>query len=315
MSASLRTRRDDGAGRPFLGFGLGLRPEHYTAVLEERPAVDWFEIVSENYLVDGGKPLYFLDRIREHYPMVMHGVSLSIGGSDPLDAGYLAALKRLAARVEPAWISDHLCWTGIDGRNLHDLLPLPYTEEAIAHVAGRVGRVQDCLGRRILLENVSSYVTYTDSRIPEWEFLRAVAERADCHILLDVNNVYVSACNHGFDALAYLDGMPPGRVRQIHLAGHGHNGSLIVDTHDRPVPDPVWALYAEAIARLGPVSTMIERDDDIPPLQTLLAELAQARSLAESAGCRRPDIRLARQDERATGAGIDTGTGTGTAPP
>ena len=288
MTTSLRPRRNASAGRPFLGFGLGLRPEHYPAVLEDRPAVDWFEIISENYLVAGGKPLYFLDRIREHYPMVMHGVSLSIGGCDPLDPGYLAALKRLAARVEPAWISDHLCWTGIDGRNLHDLLPLPYTEEAIAHVAGRVGQVQDCLGRQILLENVSSYVTYTDSRISEWEFLSAVAERADCHILLDVNNVYVSAHNHGFDPLAYLDGVPPGRVRQIHLAGHSHNGSLIVDTHDHPVPDPVWALYAEAIARLGPVSTMIERDDDIPPLEALLAELAQARSLAESASRPRP---------------------------
>ena len=288
MTTSLRPRRNASAGRPFLGFGLGLRPEHYPAVLEGRPAVDWFEIISENYLVAGGKPLYFLDRIREHYPMVMHGVSLSIGGCDPLDPDYLAALKRLAARVEPAWISDHLCWTGIDGRNLHDLLPLPYTEEAIAHVAGRVGQVQDCLGRQILLENVSSYVTYTDSRISEWEFLSAVAERADCHILLDVNNVWVSAHNHGFDPLAYLDGVPPGRVRQIHLAGHSHNGSLIVDTHDHPVPDPVWALYAEAIARLGPVSTMIERDDDIPPLEALLAELAQARSLAESAGRPRP---------------------------
>ena len=288
MTTPLRPRRNASAGRPFLGFGLGLRPEHYPAVLEDRPAVDWFEIISENYLVAGGKPLYFLDRIREHYPMVMHGVSLSIGGCDPLDPDYLAALKRLAARVEPAWISDHLCWTGIDGRNLHDLLPLPYTEEAIAHVAGRVGQVQDCLGRRILLENVSSYVTYTDSRISEWEFLSAVAERADCHILLDVNNVWVSAHNHGFDPLAYLDGVPPGRVRQIHLAGHSHNGSLIVDTHDHPVPDPVWALYAEAIARLGPVSTMIERDDDIPPLEALLAELAQARSLAESAGRPRP---------------------------
>ena len=280
MSTPLRPRQGGSADRPFLGFGLGLRPEHYAAVLESRPAVDWFEIISENYLVAGGKPLYFLDRIREHYPMVMHGVSLSIGGSDPLDTGYLAALKRLAARVEPAWISDHLCWTGIDGRNLHDLLPLPYTEEAIAHVAGRVIQAQDCLGRRILLENVSSYVTYTDSRLSEWEFLSAVAERADCHILLDVNNVYVSAHNHGFDPLAYLDGVPPGRVRQIHLAGHSHNGSLIVDTHDHPVPDPVWALYAEAVARLGPVSTMIERDDDIPPLEVLLAELAQARSLA-----------------------------------
>ena len=287
MSTPLPSRRDvktDGpADRPFLGFGLGLRPEHYLEVLESRPAVDWFEIISENYLVDGGKPLHFLDRIREHYPMVMHGVSLSIGSSDPLDFEYLAALKRLAARVEPEWISDHLCWTGTDGRNLHDLLPLPYTEEAIAHVAERVSRVQDYLGRQILLENVSSYVTYTDSGIFEWEFLTAVAERADCCILLDVNNIYVSAHNHGFDALAYLDGVPSERVRQIHLAGHSYNGSLIVDTHDHPVPDPVWELYVETIARLGPVSTMIERDDDIPPLEVLLAELAQARSLAASA--------------------------------
>ena len=288
MSTPLWSREDakvdDPPPRPFLGFGLGLRPEHYLEVLESRPAVDWFEIISENYLVDGGKPLHYLDRIREHYPMVMHGVSLSIGGSDPLDAEYLAGLKRLAGRVEPAWISDHLCWTGIGGRNLHDLLPLPYTEEAVAHVAERVTRVQDCLGRQILLENVSSYVTYTDSRVSEWEFLSAVAERADCWILLDVNNVYVSAHNHGFDPLAYLDGVPSERVRQIHLAGHSHNGSLIIDTHDHPVPNPVWDLYVEAIARLGPVSTMIERDDDIPPLQVLLEELAQARLLAGSVG-------------------------------
>ena len=288
MSTPLRSREDakvdDPPRRPFLGFGLGLRPEHYLEVLESRPAVDWFEIISENYLVDGGKPLHYLDRIREHYPMVMHGVSLSIGGSDPLDAEYLAGLKRLAGRVEPAWISDHLCWTGIGGRNLHDLLPLPYTEEAVAHVAERVARVQDCLDRQILLENVSSYVTYTDSCVSEWEFLSAVAERADCWILLDVNNVYVSAHNHGFDPLAYLDGVPSERVRQIHLAGHSHNGSLIIDTHDHPVPNPVWDLYVEAIARLGPVSTMIERDDDIPPLEVLLEELAQARSLAESVG-------------------------------
>jgi len=288
MNTALRSGEDTRTGgparRPFLGFGLGLRPEHYSAVLDRRPAVDWFEIISENYLVDGGKPLHYLDRIREHYPMVMHGVSLSIGGSDPLDPDYLAGLKRLAARVEPAWVSDHLCWTGVDGRNLHDLLPLPYTEEAIAHVADRVGRVQDCLGRQILLENVSSYVTYTDSRVSEWEFLSAVAERADCWILLDVNNVYVSAHNHGFDPLAYLDGVPGDRVRQIHLAGHSHNGSLIIDTHDHPVPDPVWDLYVETVARLGPVSTMIERDDDIPPLEVLLEEMVQARTLAESAG-------------------------------
>ena len=257
-----------------------------------RPAVDWFEVISENYLVDGGKPLHFLDRIREHYPMVMHGVSLSIGSSDPLDLDYLAGLKRLAGRIQPEWISDHLCWTGIDGRNLHDLLPLPYTEEAIAHVAGRVSRVQDYLGRRILLENVSSYVTYTDSRVPEWEFLTAVAERADCWILLDVNNVHVSAHNHGFDALDYLGGVPSERVRQIHLAGHSHNGSLLIDTHDHPVPDPVWELYVEAIARLGPVSTMIERDDDIPPLAVLLDELARARALATSTDRRRSPSRV-----------------------
>ena len=287
MSASIRSHAGPGTDvptcSPFLGFGLGLRPEHYGAVLETLPAVDWFEVISENYLVDGGKPLYYLDRIRAHYPMVMHGVSLSIGGSDPLDPDYLTALKRLARRIEPEWISDHLCWTGIDGRNLHDLLPLPYTEEAIAHVADRVGQVQDLLGRRILLENVSSYVTYTDSHVPEWEFLSAVAERADCLILLDVNNVYVSAHNHGFEPLAYLDGVPGERVRQVHLAGHSRNGSLIIDTHDHPVPDPVWALYGEAVARLGPVSTMIERDDDIPPLDVLLDELAHARSLAHAA--------------------------------
>ena len=293
MSTPLRSRQDariDSPARgPFLGFGLGLRPEHYGEVLDSLPSVDWFEIISENYLVDGGKPLHFLDRIRERYPMVMHGVSLSIGSSDPLDFEYIAALKRLAARVEPEWVSDHLCWTGTDGRNLHDLLPLPYTEEAIAHVAERVSRVQDSLGRQILIENVSSYVTYTDSGISEWEFLSAVAERADCCILLDVNNVYVSAHNHQFDALAYLDGLPSKRVRQIHLAGHSYNGSLIVDTHDHPVPDPVWELYVETIARLGPVSTMIERDDDIPPLEVLLDELAQARSLAASA-CNHPSV-------------------------
>ena len=287
MAIPLRTgedvKVDSPDERPFLGFGLGLRPDHYLEVLEGRPAVDWFEIISENYLVDGGKPLHYLDRIREHYPMVMHGVSLSIGSSDPLDPDYLAGLKRLAGRVEPAWVSDHLCWTGVGGRNLHDLLPLPYTEEAIAHVAERVGRVQDYLGRQILLENVSSYVTYTDSRVPEWEFLAAVAERADCRILLDVNNVYVSAHNHEFDPLEYLDGVPSERVWQIHLAGHSYNGPLIIDTHDHPVPDPVWELYAEAIARLGPVSTMIERDDDIPPLDVLLDEVDRAKALAASA--------------------------------
>ncbi len=272
-----------GATRPFLGFGLGLRTEHYQAVLDDAPPVDWFEVVTENFLVAGGKPLHYLDRIRERYPLAMHGVSLSIGGSDPLDRDYLDAVKRLAARVEPAWISDHLCWTGIDGRNLHDLLPLPYTDEAVEHVAARVRQVQDVLERRILLENVSSYVTWDASAMSEWEFLAAVAGRADCLILLDVNNVYVSSHNHGFDPLDYLDGVPAERVWQIHLAGHSHNGAIIVDTHDHPVPDPVWTLYGEALRRLGPVTTMIERDDDIPELPVLVAELDAARAAAAEA--------------------------------
>ena len=267
--------------RPFLGYGLGLRTDHYQDILAQRPAVDWFEALTENYLVPGGKPLYFLDRIREHYPMVLHGVSLSIGGSDPLDKAYLRQVKALAARIDAAWISDHLCWTGADRINMHDLLPLPYTEEAVAHVADRVRQVQDILGRRILLENVSSYLSYTSSQLSEWEFLAAVAEAADCLILLDINNIFVSSHNHGFDPLKYLDGIPVERVWQHHLAGHSNLGRVIIDTHDHPVADPVWKLYAEAVKRFGRVSTMIERDDNIPPLADVLAELAQARVLAE----------------------------------
>jgi hypothetical protein len=266
--------------RPYLGYGLGLRTDHYEDVINNLPDVDWFEVISENYMVDGGKPLYYLDKVRSHYPLAMHGVSLSIGGTDPLDLEYLKRLKALAERVEPRWISDHLCWTGFQGKQLHDLMPLPYTEEAINHVAGRVAQVQELLGRRILLENVSSYVTYRHSTISEWEFLREIAERADCLILLDVNNVYVSASNHGFEPEAYLRGIPRERVYQFHLAGHSHNGEIIVDTHDHDVPDPVWDLYAEAVRRFGRVSTMIERDADIPPLADLLDELDQARRVA-----------------------------------
>ncbi len=265
---------------PDLGFGLGLRIDHYDTVLAERPAVDWFEIISENYMVEGGKPLHYLDRIRERYPVVMHGVSLSIGGTDPLDREYLTQLKALARRVEPAWISDHLCWTGKNGVNMHDLLPLPYTEEAIGHVAARVRQVQDFLGRRILLENVSSYVSYRESNLSEWDFLSAVAEQADCLILLDINNIYVSSFNHGFEPRAYLDGVPTARVQQFHLAGHMNYGDYIVDTHDHPVIDPVWELYAQALRRFGRVSTMIERDDNIPPLAELIAELDRARAIA-----------------------------------
>ncbi|MGI9330936.1 MAG: MNIO family bufferin maturase [Gammaproteobacteria bacterium] len=271
------------ADRSSLGFGLGLRTNHYEAILDEAPPVDWFEILSENYMVEGGKPLHFLDRIRADYPVVMHGVSLSIGSTAPLDFDYLAKLKRLAHRVEPAWVSDHLCWTGVAGQNMHDLLPVPYTQEAITHIADRVQQVQDYLGRQILLENVSSYVTWSDSQVEEWEFLSAIARQADCLLLLDVNNVYVSSQNHDFDPLDYFAGLPADRVRQFHLAGHSHNGELIIDTHDQPVPDPVWSLYAQALAIFGEVSTMIERDADIPPLPTLVAELEQARQVARRA--------------------------------
>jgi uncharacterized protein len=269
--------------RPSLGFGLGLRVDHYEAVLADRPRIDWFEVLTENYLVPGGKPLDYLMRIRERYPLAMHGVSLSIGSTAPLDREYLRQLKALAARVEPEWISDHLCWTGVAGRNTHDLLPLPYTEEALAHVVARVRAVQDVLERRILLENVSSYVTFRDSPLTEWQFLAEIAARADCLILLDVNNIYVSAVNHEFDPRLYVEAIPPERVQQIHLAGHENHGDYLVDTHDHPVPDPVWELYAHAIRRCGPVSTMIERDDRIPPLAELCAELEQAREVARAA--------------------------------
>lgn len=266
---------------PALGYGLGLRVEHYDELLGGEPAIDWLEALSENYLVPGGRPLDYLARLRERWPLVLHGVSLSIGSSDPLNRDYLAQLRRLAGTVEPAWISDHLCWTGVDGANLHDLMPLPYTEEAIDHVAARVREVQDFLQRRILLENVSSYVAFHASQLSESQFLAEIARRADCLILLDVNNVHVSAHNHGFDARAYLDEIPRERVQQFHLAGHEHNGALIVDTHDAAIVDPVWDLYAYAVRRFGRVSTMIERDDRIPPLAELVAELHRARAVAE----------------------------------
>ncbi len=265
---------------PYLGFGLGLRPDHYQSVLEGKPQVDWFEILSENYMVPGGKPLHFLDRIVERYPVVMHGVSLSVGSTDPLDKHYLDALKTLADRAHPLWVSDHLCWTGVNGLNMHDLLPLPYTEEALTHVAQRVRRVQEHIERPFLLENVSTYLTYEHSAMSEWDFLRGVSEEADCGILLDINNIYVSAFNHGFDPAHYLAGIPPERVAQFHLAGHTNRGDCIIDTHDHPIVDPVWRLYEDALRRFGPVSTMIERDADIPPLDELLAELSVARELA-----------------------------------
>jgi uncharacterized protein (UPF0276 family) len=261
------------------GFGLGLRPPHYEAILNEPHDIDWLEVVTENYLVPGGKPLHYLDRIRAEFPVAMHGVSLSIGSTDPLDRDYLAQVRALADRIEPSWISDHLCWTGVEGLNVHDLLPLPYTEEALAAVVDRLGEVQDALGRRLLLENVSSYLTYRASEMTEWEFLREVAQRADCDILLDINNIYVSSVNHRFDPSTYLQAMPKARVRQFHLAGHSDMGGHLIDTHDQPIVAPVWDLYREAVLRFGAVPTMIERDDNIPPLGELVAELDLARRI------------------------------------
>ncbi|MGB7814763.1 MAG: DUF692 domain-containing protein [Methylotenera sp.] len=273
---------------PDLGFGLGLRTAHYNDILETKPKIDWFELLSENYMVPGGKPLHFLDKICENYPVVMHGVSLSIGSASPIDKEYLRDLRQLADRVQPAWISDHLCWTGVHGQNMHDLLPLPYTEATVKHVVERIGIVQDFLGRRILLENVSSYASYVDSSMSEWEFISQVCEQADCLLLLDVNNIYVSSYNHQFDAKAFIDGVPANRVQQIHLAGHHNHGDYIIDTHDAPIIDPVWDLYGHALSRFGAVSTMIERDDHIPPLNELVEELEVARSIAHKAISMRP---------------------------
>ena len=266
--------------RPYLGFGLGLRTEHYHDVLDTLPPLDWFEVITENYIIPGGKPLDFLFRIREHYPMVMHGVAMSIGSTDDLDWKYLKLVKNLADKLDVPWFSDHLCWTGMNGKNTHDLLPLPYTDEAIKHVANRIRQVTDFVERPMILENLSSYVTYKSSAMNEWEFYNAVVEEADCGMLLDINNIYVSAFNHEFDPLEYLNSVPIHRVYQFHLAGHSHEGDIIIDTHDHPVINEVWDLYESAVKRFGHVSTMIERDDNIPPLAEVMAELDQARRIA-----------------------------------
>jgi uncharacterized protein len=263
-----------------VGFGLGLRHEHYEEILEAPGKVAWFEAVSENYMIAGGQPLHWLDSFRRDYPMALHGVSMSIGSIDPLDEHYLEGLERLIERVEPMWVSDHLCFTGLRGINMHDLLPLPYTEEALNHVADRVMRVQDRLRRRLVLENVSSYVTYAASELTEWEFIAALCRRADCEVLLDVNNIYVSAFNHEFDPMDFLRGIPRERVRQFHLAGHTNNGTHIIDTHDHPIIGGVWDLYAEAVRLFPGTPTMIERDANIPPYAELLAELDMARDIA-----------------------------------
>ena len=265
------------------GFGLGLRPQHYSELIAETPPLDFLEIISENFMVEGGRPMVMLAAMAERWPLVMHGVSMSIGSADGLDLDYLRRLKALADHVRPAWVSDHLCWTGVGGTNTHDLLPLPYTDEALDIVCANITLAQDVLERELVLENPSSYLTFASSQMTEWAFLSAMCERTGCGLLLDVNNIHVSAVNHGFDARAYLQGLPADRIRQIHLAGHTQNGDLLIDTHDQPVPDPVWALYRAACERFGRVATMIERDDNIPPLAELLAELETARAISNEA--------------------------------
>jgi uncharacterized protein len=267
---------------PFLGFGVGLRRPHYAHILERRPAMDWFEVISENFMVAGGRPLEVLAAVRDRAPLVLHGVSLSIGTTDPLNRKYLADLRALARRFEPAWISDHLCWTGAAGHNLHDLLPLPYTAEVVRHVSQRIREVQDFLERPILLENVSSYLRFRDSTLSEWEFLRAVTEQADCGILLDINNIFVNAFNHRFSAEQYLDAIPVERVVQFHLAGHSDHGTHLLDTHDQPVREEVWALYERAVRRFGAVSTLIEWDDNIPEFSVLADTAERARRICET---------------------------------
>jgi uncharacterized protein (UPF0276 family) len=264
---------------PMLGYGVGLRREHYSHVLETRPKVDWFEVISENFMVSGGRALEVLEGVRANYPIVMHGVSMSIGSTDPLNRDYLRQLRNLARRFEPAWISDHLCWTGVGGRNLHDLLPLPYTEEAINHVVARIRTVQEVLERPILIENVSSYMAFADSTMPEWEFISTIAGEADCGILLDINNIFVSAFNHRFDANDYIDAVPADRVVQYHLAGHSDHGTYLLDTHDHPVRDEVWTLYQRAARRFGAVSALIEWDDNIPDFAELADTAARARDI------------------------------------
>jgi hypothetical protein len=264
-------------GNPDLGLGVGLRSVHFPYLLEHWPAVDWFEIISENFIDSRGRPRYVLDQLAERYPIVMHGVSLSIGSTDPLNFEYLAKLKRLAAAVDARWISDHLCWTGVAGVNTHDLLPIPFSEETLAHVVRRVRIVQDVLERPLVLENPSSYVTFAGSTLSEWEFISRMAEETDCGLLLDVNNVFVSSVNHDFDPVEYVENIPHERVVQCHLAGHTNCHTHLVDTHDGEVCNPVWELFALAHRRTGGVSTLLEWDAKIPPFPVVHAEVLKAR--------------------------------------
>ncbi|ASD69681.1 DUF692 domain-containing protein [Pseudoalteromonas piscicida] len=267
---------------PFLGFGLGLRTCYFDSIIDTRPQVDWFEIISENYFVDGGKPWYYLSQIKEHYPIVMHGVSMSIGSTSPLDMNYLAQLKRTIARVEPEWVSDHVCFSSLGEFSSHDLLPLPYTEEALIHLCTRIKQVQDYLERPMIFENVSSYLNYKQSELTEWEFLKELHLRTGCQLLLDINNVYVSSRNHQFDPMTYLNAIPTQAVAQIHLAGHSDFGTHIIDTHDQPICEAVWSLYRQYTQNRSPINTMIERDDNFPKLAGLLQELNLAKGIAPS---------------------------------
>lgn len=266
-------------GIPDLGIGIGLRASHYGEILSRWPKLDWFEVLSENYMDTGGRPLWVLDQVAERYPVALHGVSLSIGSTDPIDLEYLKKLAALAERTRARFVSDHLCWTGVLGRNTHDLLPLPYDEATLRHVVARVRQVQDFLERPLAIENPSSYLAFASSSMSEWEFLARLADEADCALLLDVNNVYVSAFNHGFEAERYVDAIPADRIVQYHLAGHTHQGTHILDTHSGPALEAVWALYARAAARSGPVSTLFEWDEAVPSFDEVAAEAAKAAPL------------------------------------
>jgi len=270
-------------GLPDLGTGIGLRTVHFGEILAGKPALDWFEVLSENFMDTGGRPLFVLDQVVERFPVALHGVSLSVGSTDPLDRGYLQKLKALAKRTRARWVSDHLCWTGVLGRNTHDLLPLPYDKATLRHVARRVRQVQDALERPLVLENPSSYLEYERSTMTEWEFLSELCDATGCGLLLDVNNVYVSSYNHGYDPRQYVDGIPADRVVQVHLAGHTNEGTHILDTHSGRAIPQVWKLYERLVARTGPVSTLYEWDADIPPLATVVREAAKARRYRTSA--------------------------------
>lgn len=261
-----------------LGNGLGLRPVHYPDIFESKPNVDWFEVITENFMDTEGRPIHILEKIRQDYSIVCHGVSLSVGSTDPLDQKYIQQLKKLIQRIQPAAISDHLCWTGVDGNNLHDLFPVPYTEEALNHVCNRVDLIQNELAHQLILENPSTYIDFSESTIPEWEFLAEVSNRTGCGILLDVNNVYVNGFNHSFDPWKYISSLPLESIVYMHLAGHSNRGTYLFDTHDQPIAEEVWSLYQRTLNILNHNNTLIEWDGNIPPFSELLEYLHRAKT-------------------------------------